>query len=154
LGREAIQSLSRRGGTSGGGIHTYFVGGLVCDAGHRRTQKVVDFSPSSSRAPASTPPIVARVAPPRHWRVYTLTPGGQGSSGRSEENFFTANAPIPPDEILKTMSLVYHGIVPAFAMADYALLTESLHGLARIGFKEREVANYGNTVSTLVDSLE
>ena len=33
LAREELQLLSSRGGTSGIGIHTYFVGGFLIDAG-------------------------------------------------------------------------------------------------------------------------
>ncbi|WP_172450470.1 beta-ribofuranosylaminobenzene 5'-phosphate synthase family protein [Candidatus Chloroploca asiatica] len=136
--RTSIQKLSNRGGTSGVGINTFFLGGLITDCG-QEINISSDFTPSSFASPTSIPPVVSRVRIPRQWRFHLILPQGERISGRRELDFFHENTPIPKDEALQMLALVYHGIVPAFATANTDLLKSSLDKAHDIGFKGKEL---------------
>jgi beta-ribofuranosylaminobenzene 5'-phosphate synthase len=152
--RLELQRLTGRGGTSGIGMHAYFLGGLITDSGHRRSRVSVTFVPSSARVPTALPAMTSRTLAPQRWRVHLLLPKSHRTSGAQERAFFAANAPVPALQVLKVMSNVFHGIVPAFATTDYRLLRESLASLQRLGFKKREIAAHGPVVSSLIHDVE
>lgn len=147
-----IQRLSGRGGASGVGINSFFLGGMIADAG-RDPASVRAFRPSSAHSGHTPPPVVSRAAVPSSWRIYLLLPRGRRYTGGDEVRFFASNTPIPRTEILSTLALVYHGIVPAFLAADLHLLRRVLAQLHRTGFKRRELVGQPRTVRALYDAL-
>lgn len=133
-----IKILSARGGTSGVGINLFFTGGVVWDGGHPK-QSSLQFTPSSVRAPVEPPPMLARWPFPECWSVALIIPDMTTFSGDLEVDFFQATAPLPDDQVLLTMSSVYHGAVPAFVTADIQLMKTSLEDIHRRGFKCQEL---------------
>jgi beta-ribofuranosylaminobenzene 5'-phosphate synthase len=105
--------------------------------------------------------VVSRVSIPKRWVFYLLLPPGKRFSGKEECEFFERNTPVPRSEVLDTIALLYHGVVPAVLGEDLALLRASLAGLHKVGFKRRELgaqseyakrimAHFGNIESCAV----
>jgi beta-ribofuranosylaminobenzene 5'-phosphate synthase len=153
ISQSAIQTLSGRGGASGVGVNTFFHGGFVADAGHP-ARKDLSFAPSSRRISHAVPPILSRVPIPERWQVYLFLPSGRRFSGNAEQEFFTKNTPIRRSEVLDSIALLYHGVVPAVLTADLSLLKESLANLHKVGFKKRELAAQSEDVKAIIAYLD
>ena len=147
-----LVSMCGRGGASGIGINTAFLGGFVVDGGHR-TDGDTRFRPSSSIKPTSVPPSSVRLQFPTDWRIHLFLPKGRLYHGHEEVSFFEHNTPILPCEVYLVMAAVYHGIVPAIAEDDLGALSVSMREIHRTGFKRREVNSQSNVVRTLVEFL-
>jgi len=70
-----------------------------------------------------------------------------------EEEFFSANTPVPKKEVLKALALVYHGIVPAVITNDVPLFGKVLDELHDCGFKKRELEGQADGVKQLMTQL-
>jgi beta-ribofuranosylaminobenzene 5'-phosphate synthase len=134
-----ILTLSNRGGASGAGVNLFSCGGIVWDGGHRATREQV-FLPSGSQEPIEPPPVLGRWEFPHAWRIALMLPRGKLANGEYEREFFRKNTPLPKAEVLETMAIMYHGVIPAFVTHDATTLRSALVELHRIGFKHREVA--------------
>lgn len=148
LSTAEIQRMSERGGASGVGIHLFFCGGVVWDGGHAMTETLT-FAPSSIAKANELPPLVARWSFPSHWVVGLILPDESTFSGEREVSFFREKTPLPSHQVLLTMSAVYHGVIPAFAMADLALMRDSLERVHSTGLKYEELhAQTEKTIDT------
>ena len=153
LGQRQLVLASGRGGTSGVGVNTAFVGGFVVDGGHR-TNGDGRYEPSSARTPEGVPPTLVRLGFPDAWRIHLFLPKGYRFSGERERLFFEQNTPIAVREVHEVLAAVYHGIVPAIAEADLDLLRLALCEVHRTGFKRRELHGQGQEVRELVKELQ
>ena len=158
--RKLLQKLSGRGGASGVGVNAFFQGGFITDAGHY-PEDCSGFAPSSGRTPQIIPPVVCRVNIPKKWTFYLLLPPGKRFSGKEEQEFFKQNTPVPRSEVLESIALLYHGVVPAVFGDDLDLLKKSIASIHKVGFKKRElraqsedakrlIAHFGNIESCAV----
>jgi beta-ribofuranosylaminobenzene 5'-phosphate synthase len=148
LSTTEIQQISGRGGASGVGINLFFCGGVVWDGGHAATKNLA-FLPSSLADANEPPPLIARWPFPDHWIVGLVLPDRSKFSGEKEASFFRDKTPLPNDQVLLTMSAVYHGVIPAFAMADLNLLKGALEKVHSTGLKYEELhAQTEKTVDT------
>ena len=145
--REAQQQLSGRGGASGIGVHGFFEGGVLWDAGHP-TATVASLLPSSCGTGVASPVLMMRQRFPSAWRVALCLPEAELSHGADERRFFETQSPIPRTEALETMALLHHGV-----LTDLGLLADSLAGLSQVGFKRREIDRCGSAVSSLLGEL-
>lgn len=153
LPRSALQTLSGRGGTSGVGVHAFFDGGLIIDAGHR-TDPPRTYRPSSSAgAVGDIPPVIGRVSMPVAWEVTLLLPPGERRAGPDEVAFFQAATPIPDDEVHEAISLAVMGLAGSAAAEDFSTFVTALTGLQQVGFKAREVAAQPASVTNLIHQL-
>jgi beta-ribofuranosylaminobenzene 5'-phosphate synthase len=150
VSRSEIQLLSGRGGASGVGVHAFFDGGFVMDAGHRQ-REVTALHPSAARRPTSAPLLVNRLEVPANWRFCLVLPAGKRLSGKDETGFFDSATPVPVEEVRATLALLHHGIGPAFATGDMQALAESLDALQRCGFKSKEIAAQPASVQALME---
>jgi beta-ribofuranosylaminobenzene 5'-phosphate synthase len=128
LQREELQLLSGRGGGSGVGIHAFFHGGIIWDAGRAR-EEIMAYQPSGAGAPTTLPPLMLRIHFPATWSIVLALPDCRTISGTPENEFFQSNTPIPELESLRTMAELYHGVLPAFHNSDYRALARSLTDL-------------------------
>jgi beta-ribofuranosylaminobenzene 5'-phosphate synthase len=149
VSRQLLQEISRRGGASGVGVNAFFQGGFIADAGHDQ-KDCPTLGPSSRRIPAKIPPVVSRVSTPKRWTFYLLLPPGKRFSGKQEREFFEQNTPVPRSEVLDTIALLYHGVVPAVLGEDLALLKASIAGLHKVGFKRRELGAQSECAKRLI----
>lgn len=152
LDRRALVQLSKRGGTSGVGVSTAFLGGLVADAGHR-AEAGRPLVPSAAGGGTDPPPAIVTVAAPEAWKVHLFLPEGRRVAGEAEHEFFRRNTPIPRHEVLEVLALVYHGVVPAFVSASVSELKTALSRIQGLGFKRREVEHQGAPVADLLGFL-
>ena len=138
LSESEMQRLSGRGGASGIGIHSFFGGGVIWDGGHALPLGT-DLTPSGAGARKELPPLLARLDFPSLWRIALFLPNDKPTSGESEIDFFRKNTPVALEEALRTMAVLYHGVLPAIKLCDIAALTVALRALHRTGFKKREL---------------
>jgi beta-ribofuranosylaminobenzene 5'-phosphate synthase len=147
-----MQRLSGRGGVSGIGIHGFFTGGLIVDAGHPQ-----DFSPhlpSRVIAPADIPLLlINRTTPVHAWRFFLLLPVGLRYHGPTEVDLFASKTPIDRSEVLESMQLMYHGILPSYLAGDLLGLRSALAAFHGVGFKRMEVDAQTPEVKTLLQQL-
>lgn len=151
--RKDLQKLSNRGGVSGIGINAFFTGGFVVDAGHPESD-VPQFAPSSFSTPSEVPPVAVRSEFPPDWRITLYLPEGNSIRGDRELALFKRNTPIPVDETMESLAIMYHGIVPAFLNNNLVSLSESLERFHKTGFKKREVEEQSKHVMSVLDSLQ
>ncbi len=96
-----------RGARSGIGIASFESGGVIIDAG-----KASNSSP---------PPVVARLAFPKEWRVILiLDPARDGLHGEAEVEAFRSLLPFPEDGIGEICRHVLMGVMPALVERDLA----------------------------------
>ena len=150
--RELVK-LANRGGTSGMGVNTTFVGGFVADAGQPANAAVPLLPSSAATGIYEMPPAIVKLNVPENWRIHLLLPDGQRVTGQAERDFFARNTSISRSEILEVLAFVYHGVVPAFASASLPDLACSLPRIHELGFKKREVAYQGDSVLELLRCL-
>jgi beta-ribofuranosylaminobenzene 5'-phosphate synthase len=149
---DQMQKLSGRGAASGVGIHSFFVGGVVWDAGHR-VDAARQLLPSGSATVTGLPPLAARIPFPDAWRVILVLPSERPMTGQEEVKFFRQNAPVPKLEALSTMAALYHGVLPAILLGDYGALARALVDIHRVGFKARELGRWSTQVQTAFSAL-
>ncbi|MEX0729013.1 MAG: beta-ribofuranosylaminobenzene 5'-phosphate synthase family protein [Planctomycetaceae bacterium] len=147
-----IQILSGRGGASGVGIHGFFTGGFILDAGHKR-ESIDCFAPSSGRNPGCTPALLANVEIPTRWRFALLLPKGYRYSGHREKRFFQEHTPVPKSEVKETLALLHHGVFPAVLEDSIDALRPALREMHRCGFKKRELYGQAAAVRRLFSKL-
>lgn len=149
---DAVEA-SRRGGTSGIGLHAFLGGGLMVDAGHVFGREKSDFLPSRFAATAGTPPLVARHPVPSLWSACLYLPAGvRGLSGQPERAFMQAQTPLPRAEVDEVCHAVLLGILPAVATGDLASFGAALDVLQRVGWKARHWRR--PEIAPLVDARE
>ena len=149
--REAVQKLSGRGGTSGVGIHAFFDGGFIVDLGHP-TDKA-GFAPSSGGRQSTLPLLCKRIPIPENWVFALIVPKGNRLYGQDEISFFTNNTPIPAEEAIKAIALMYHDIVPSVMTGDLVTLSEAITELQMTGFKTREILAQSSDTQELLRNL-
>jgi len=151
-----IISLSRRGGTSGVGINSYFHGGLTVDIGHpvSENKKKDDlFVPSSfswNRGPAI--PLVQMSFP--KWPLLLILPRTRPLSEVEERNFFRKICPLSVHEVADTIRLCFFGIVPAVKTRDYVKFCKIVRLLRETAWKRAEINLYRNKVTTIIQRAE
>lgn len=153
LSRAQMQELSGRGGASGIGIHGFFEGGVIWDVGHPR-RAVQTLAPSSAGPRPEPPLLMLRLGFPSQWLVGLILSDCAPISGTKEIGFFHDEAPVPAQEALETLALLYHGVLPAFRTADLHSMADTLSKLQLVGFKAREVRLRGDAVQRLLRELE
>jgi beta-ribofuranosylaminobenzene 5'-phosphate synthase len=152
---EEIQRLAGRGGTSGIGCQSYFLGGVVSDGGHRNSI-IPKFLPSSSGSPVTVPTSVFRVPWPNDWPLLlAIPPGSQSVSvfGQRELDFFRDNTPLPRLECADVAMAMFFELPAALMDADFGGFAEAVKRSRSCGFKAREVA-YQASCRRLLEALD
>lgn len=153
LSPQEMQALSGRGGTSGIGIHGFFSGGFLVDAGHPQ-HAVGSLLPSAASPPQRPPELNLRLEIPPNWRFHLLLPPGPVREGSSEIEFFRQNTPIPESEVFEAISLVYHNLVPGIRQSDLQIVGTTLRRIHEIGFKKSELASQSEAVRNSYDMIQ
>ena len=151
MSQAELIALTRRGGTSGIGVHGFFRGGFLVDGGHAQ-RDVAELLPSSARKVADSPLLVTRLAVPNDWRFHLVVPAGARHSDSRERAVFRKQTPFPESHARKAIAATYHGIVPAFAREDLALLSRSLDQIHRTGMKRAELSSQAATTRRFYSS--
>jgi beta-ribofuranosylaminobenzene 5'-phosphate synthase len=148
-----VQRISGRGGTSGIGIHTFFSGGLVVDAGHQAGASRVHGPSSASSEIDSVPSMLVGGSMPYEWLITLILPNGISRSGFDELEFFRTSTPIPNEEVFASIGLGAFGLTSSAFTGDFRGFARSLNSLQTVGFKAREIAAQPAAVANLLDEL-
>jgi beta-ribofuranosylaminobenzene 5'-phosphate synthase len=136
---DEITKLTKRGGTSGIGINSFWVGGFITDNGHPNLQER-EFAPSSARNPEKVPQVLARLNMPDMWHAHLFyDPKTPIIEGEMEKGIFTNSMPLDDLENLKALAATYHGVIPAIQDKDISALAMALQNLNSSGMKAIEL---------------
>lgn len=151
LTKAEIISASKRGGTSGVGINSYFEGGLICDLG--RPNNGDDFGPSSS-AQANRPPLALPAITLPEWPMLLCIPRRISPKTQDEENeFFRRTTPLPDTASFKASYLALFGIYAASAEGDYPAFCRSVNDIQQTAWKQAERSEYGEPLAAICEAL-
>lgn len=115
---QELAQQAGRGVRSAVGVHGFFTGGLVVEAGKREAGMLA--------------PLVARMALPDAWRFVLMTPDGeQGLWGAEERAAFQQLSEAPAGVVERLCRMVLLGILPAAAEGDFAAFSELLYEFGR-----------------------
>jgi beta-ribofuranosylaminobenzene 5'-phosphate synthase len=152
LSRHKMQILSGRGAASGVGIHAFFEGGVICDGGHQR-HSARELLPSSAKSTTELPPLLSRLEFPSQWRVILLLGTAPALSGDEEVTFFRKHTPTERQDALEAIVTLHHGVLPAFATANYPALACALAEFHSRGFKMSELLRCDAPTRSCFDAL-
>jgi len=154
LSKRQLQAISGRGGTSGIGVNGFFLGGFLIDAGHPMAE-VGTFAPSSSRQPASIPPVMVKLRIPAGWKFLLLAVSGVKRIGGADEmRFFATNTPTPASEVFESIGIVYHDLATSVREARLDGVRRSLTALHQRGFKRRELHGQSGATKALFETCQ
>ncbi|WNY25711.1 beta-ribofuranosylaminobenzene 5'-phosphate synthase [Methanolapillus millepedarum] len=146
-----LAALTKRGGTSGIGVHAFEKGGFIVDAGHKTKDKN-GFVPSS-RSTAPPADLILRTEFP-DWDVIVAIPPDTGISGDTEKHFFQSVCPIPKVEAFEVSHVILMQMVPAIIEKDIASLGDAVDRLQKVGFKKHEVEIQPPEVKSLMEDFK
>lgn len=147
---DELINISRRGGTSGIGIRTYFKGGYVFDIGHKNSEI---HSSDVNEAIAEQSLLVGNKNMP-DWQLGICIPVGiKTLTVAEEEDFFEANSNIDLAEIKETLYLVVNGLYAGSMENDVKIFGEAVNQLQMLGWKNAERNLYGPDLLDIEKSL-
>lgn len=141
---ELILKLSKRGGTSGVGVNTYFKGGLILDIGRKKENDI--FLPSSMNENSTIPfPLFFKRILMPDWQIGLCIPNYINSKTEQEEKyFFEKTCPIKDSEVHKTLYHIIYGLAASTLENDFNTFNESIKAIQECAWKKSERALYGN----------
>ncbi len=149
--RQNLVALSKRGGTSGIGINTYFKGGFVFDLGARKPTK--DFIPSSKAIDPQLPLLLDSIDMP-DWRIGLCIPTNLSTKTQEEEaEFFERICPIRSEDSYEAS---YHSLFGAYASVRERNLegfAKSIKQIQVCEWKHKERSEYGKALLGLENKL-
>ncbi|PPD18075.1 MAG: beta-ribofuranosylaminobenzene 5'-phosphate synthase [Methylobacter sp.] len=142
---------SRRGGTSGIGIHTYFTGGCVFDLGRPIDNKM--HSPSNHVASPILPLLLDQLPMP-DWDFGVCIPLAIPRKTQAEERaFFERICPLESDAVYETLYHTLFGLYPAIREGNRSTFCHALRAIQACAWKQAERQEYGVALSDLEQSL-
>ncbi len=135
---EQRQLLTGRGATSGVGLHSFFMGGLVWDGGHRTPAITAGLQPSSYSSPVS-PPLLLANWKLSDWKVALIIPEGNRLNSTAERQIFHDHATFPEGHQGDLWASVFNGFLPAIVSGNEPALAKSLIAIHSVGFKAAEL---------------
>lgn len=132
---EEVIAQSKRGGTSGVGVRTYFHGGLTFDLGHSGTG---GHRPSRTWQFPGLPLQLARIDMPA-WSVgICIPPNVPPLTQEQEQRVFSSATPVPQREVERTLYLALFGIFAAAAENDQSTFSRYVERLQSTAWKGAE----------------
>lgn len=148
-----VVSLSKRGGTSGIGINTYFDGGFVFDLGiknHRQT-----LNPSSIANRNGALPTVLNKCKSPEWKIGLCIPKLIENKSEDEEiNFFQKNCPIDKFSVQEILYESTYGIASSIIENDYNTFCGAINKIQNSKWKLLERSLYGNKLIEIQDVIK
>lgn len=148
---EKLVSASRRGGTSGIGIRTYFKGGYVFDLGHSNDKM---FVPSNQAQHLMRQSLLLHAGPMPQWEWgLALKTNVFGASGIEESAFFKNHLPLP---IAETWETLYHsilGVHAAYLEGDRINFGKAIRAIQTTSWKSLERDRYGKQLTELETAI-
>ena len=151
ISQENLVMYSRRGGTSGIGIHTYFSGGLVLDLGVPNDGSV--YLPSSSVVPTRTPLALPAVPLPSWTLCLCLPVGIRPKSEEEEREFFRESLPITAERSFEASYHAAFGVYAGAVEGDWRGFCAGIDALQTTRWKQMEWRQYGPRLAELACTL-
>lgn len=150
--RAGLVQVSRRGGTSGIGVTTYFDGGLVFDLGMKNTRR--ELLPSSAlEGEHGRALVISRFQMPQ-WSVGLCIPHGIPPKTEEEEvAFFRRVCPVPQADINETLYHVTYGVVASAREHDFRTFCEAIKALQQCTWKSSERQLHGHQLALLESKI-
>jgi beta-ribofuranosylaminobenzene 5'-phosphate synthase len=143
---QKLVALSKRGGTSGIGIRTYFHGGLVLDIGHKKGAVV----PSSVAERDTRYSLLLASSPMPNWKIGICMPHYINSlSGKKERTFFKKVLPVANSAVNKTLYHSVYGIFGAVKENDKDGFHKAVNEIQKCTWKKSERKLYGKPLKRL-----
>ena len=143
-----IISHSKRGGTSGIGINTYFEGGFIFDVGIKNNEQL--FIPSSIADRNGNTPLVVHKSKLPNWEIGICLPKYiQNKSEQEEIDFFKAHCPIDKISVESVLYEAVYGITSSIIENDYDVFCKSVNTIQSTQWKSLERLLYGETLIEL-----
>jgi beta-ribofuranosylaminobenzene 5'-phosphate synthase len=141
---------SKRGGTSGVGVRTYFEGGFVFDVGHKSDERP---RPSHAWTSPRQPLNLVRLNMP-DWPMGICVPTWLPSASHAQEQeFFATVLPIPHDDVANVLYQMVFGALSAVAEDDLETFVEAINALQKTAWKAAEWARYGDGLTEIAGQL-
>ena len=149
---QMVQRLSKRGGTSGIGINTYFGGGVVLDSGIKNDAPQ-NINPSSIASHKSSPLLISQSKAPS-WRIGLWNPIHVERFSESEEIDFFHNHEIEElNDIYKIMYESVCGVMSSILENDQVSFSRSIDKIQKTAWKSSERRQYGSEIENLDKKL-
>ncbi len=150
---EDIITLSKRGGTSGIGINTYFDGGFIFDVGIKNKEQ--SFIPSSVADRNGKKPLVMHKCKLPNWKIGVCIPKYiQNKSEQEEIEFFKSHCPIDKTSIESILYEVVYGITSSIIENDYDVFCKSVNAIQSTQWKYLERFLYGAVLIELEQKIK
>lgn len=144
-------AASKRGGTSGVGIHSYFSGGYVFDLG--RKIDGCPFMPSNQTGPKQLPLLLDQ-GPMPDWEFGICLPAGIPHKTQTEEReFFARTCPLPADAVYETVYHTLFGLYAALREADRTGFCNALKTIQTCAWKQAERQEYGRKLLDIEQAI-
>jgi beta-ribofuranosylaminobenzene 5'-phosphate synthase len=148
---EELIAASKRGGTSGVGIHSYFSGGYVFDLGRK-----IDGSPfmPSNQTGAKQSPLLLDKGPMPDWEFGICLPAGIPHKTQGEEReFFARICPLPADAVYETVYHTLFGLYAALRESDRIGFCNALKAIQTCAWKQAERREYGKELLDIEQAI-
>jgi beta-ribofuranosylaminobenzene 5'-phosphate synthase len=138
---------SRRGGTSGVGINTYFSGCLVLDLGV--PQDGAGYGPSSRANPMRSPIALPALEIPE-WSLCLCVPRSiRPKTPEEEVEFFARTAPLGPEASFRAAYEALFNVYASVAETDYMAFCSAVDAMQQTEWKAKEWHEYGASLTAL-----
>lgn len=149
--RDNIIKYSKRGGTSGVGIRTYFDGGIVFDVGV--PNKGQEIKPSSAMNAINSHPLSIYKGTLPDWKVGICVPNIERKTEKEERQFFHTVVPNIQNDAPHILYELVNGVVAALEEQDYKTYCEAINNIQKTSWKSAERHQYGHTLLEYEDDL-
>jgi len=150
--KEKIVNLSKRGGTSGIGINTYFNGGFIFDVGIKRGND--SLIPDSIAERKGKLPLILKDIILPDWKIGICIPKFIKNKTEDEEkDFFNQSCPIKKSYILDILYESLYGITSSIIEKDYNVFCESINKIQKTRWKYLERNLYGKELFDLENMI-
>jgi beta-ribofuranosylaminobenzene 5'-phosphate synthase len=151
--QDDIITYSKRGGTSGIGINTYFEGGFIFDVGIKSDEQ--SFNPSSIADRNGKTPLVIHKCKLPDWEVGICIPKYiQSKSEQEEIDFFKTYCPIEKNSIESILYEAVYGITSSITENDYDVFCKSVNTIQSTQWKYLERLIYGEALVELEQKIK
>lgn len=148
-----IVKYSKRGGTSGIGINTYFEGGFIFDVGIKDNEQ--SFKPSSIADRQDKTPLVLHKCKLPEWKIGICIPKYiQNMSEQDEIDFFKTSCPIEKNSIESILYQAVYGVTSSIIENDYEVFCKSVNTIQSTHWKNLERSLYGEKLIELEHKIK
>ncbi|WOH75409.1 hypothetical protein RX330_09905 [Bradyrhizobium sp. NDS-1] len=150
---KALVANSKRGGTSGVGVTSYFSGGMILDLG-RPTDGSLPTPSSQSNRPVSAATILPTLRMP-DWPLCVCIPERiRAKTQREEVEFFERVLPLAIQDSYRTCYEAVFGIYAAVKDHDYQAFCRAVTSIQTTTWKALEWNEYGGALQRLKGQVE